>query len=80
VSARPFRELPDEIPGREATDEVDALAPGPEIAQQRDERALATRGGGFVVVGEVVAAQNPITSRRRVSACSWPRRGSLRRS
>ena len=43
VSAHPFRQLSDEIPGREATDEVDALAPGPEIAQQRDERALATR-------------------------------------
>jgi hypothetical protein len=70
MGARAFRQLPDEVPGREAADEVDALAPGPEVAEQRDERALAAGGGGFVVVGEVVAAQNPITSRRRVSACS----------
>ena len=80
VSARAFRELPDEIARREAADEEDALAPRAEVAEQCDEGTLAARGGCVVVVGEVVAAQNPITSRRRVSACSWPRRGSFRRS
>ena len=70
VSARAFRQLPDEIPRREAADEEDALAPRSEVAKQRDERTLAPRGRRVVVVREVVAAQNPITSRRRVSACS----------
>ena len=70
VSARAFWKLADEVPRREAADEEDALAPRSEVAEQRDERTLAARGRRVVVVGEMVAAQNPITSRRRVSACS----------
>jgi hypothetical protein len=81
VGSRPLRQLPDEVPRGEAAGEIDALAPGTEITKQRDEGTFAACRGLFVVIGVVLStAQNPITSSRRWSACSRPRRGSPRRS
>ena len=74
-------ELPDQVPGGQPAGQVDALAPGTEVAEQRDQGTFASCGGLFVVVSAVpTVAQKPITSRRRLSACSRPRRGSRRRS
>lgn len=58
-----------------------ALPPGTEVADQGQQGALAAPRGLLVVVGVVLPAdQNPISSWRRWSACSRPRRGSLCRS
>ena len=51
-----------------------------EIAEQGHEGTLAPGRGDTVVVRCVLPAQNPITSWRRRSACSRPRRGSFLRS
>ncbi len=76
-----FRQLSDEVARRETAGQVDALAPRPEVAEQCYEDALASTSGLLVVVRLMsAAAQNPITSRRKLSACSRPRRGSRRRS
>lgn len=66
MGARAFWKLTDQVPRREASDEVDPLAPWAEVAEQRDERAFAPGSRLLVVVGVVAsAAQKPITSRRR---------------
>src|SRR6266542_907645 len=80
MAARALRQLAPQVPRSETTSQVDALAPGAEITDEGEEGSLTADGGFIVVVGVVGAAQNPITSRRRCSACSRPRRGSRRRS
>jgi hypothetical protein len=71
---------PGQVPGGQAASQVDPLAPWPDVAQERQQRPLAALGRLLVVVAEMLAAQNPITSCRRCAACSGPRRGSRRRS
>ncbi len=81
VGSRAFGELPDQVSRGESAGQVDAFPPRTEVAEQRDQGTLAARRRRLVVVRAVLAAaQNPITSRRRLSACSRPRRGSRRRS
>src|SRR5439155_17284348 len=71
----------DEVSRRETACEVDAFTPRAEVAKQGDQDALAECSGFLVVVRVMcAAAQNLITSSRKWSACSRPRRGSRRRS
>jgi hypothetical protein len=66
MGPRALRELTDQVSRHQATSQIDALSPGPEIAEQSEQRALAARRCCLIVVGAVFSAtQNPITSRRR---------------
>jgi hypothetical protein len=76
-----FRKSPHDVLRCEASRKVDAFSPGPEVAEQGHQGTFASPRCFLVIVSVVLAAtQNPITSRRRWSACSRPRRGSVRRS
>jgi hypothetical protein len=46
VRAGSLRERPGEIPWRQATGQVDPLAPRPYVTQQRQQRPLASLGRG----------------------------------
>ena len=55
----------DEVAQCEAASEVDALAPRAHIAEECEQHSFTAVCCVEVVVGAVVAHQNPMTSRRR---------------
>ena len=60
-----IRKLADEVARCEAASEVDALAPRSHIAEECEQYSFTAVCCVAVVVGVVVAHQNPMTSRRR---------------
>ena len=80
MGSRTFGELTDQVSRGQAARQVDALSPRAEVAEEGDQHPLAAPRRLLVVTGVVLPHQNPITSRRRCSACSRPRRGSWRSS